>query len=176
MKSKCNQALAQLAQDEHLQARILRFIEDRTFTTDGGCHEFVGVTTKKGYGVICFLGAHVHAQRVAWVAANRRMIPDGLMVMHQCNNRACVNPTHLEVGTNAQNMRYAKLSGSYQNYQKLTRENVVEAARLFVGGMSMRRISLMLGVNHSHISRVFQGKAWGECFEEVREILEGRAA
>lgn len=174
--NKCERALAALASDDALQQRLLRFLNKRAALSESGCHEFRGVVTRKGYGVVCFLGAHVHAQRVAWVIANKRPIPSGLMVMHQCNNRACVNPAHLEVGTNAENMRYAKLSGSYKPYEKLSRQSVLEAALRRRNGESLRKISLSLGVNRSHLSRVFQGKAWGECLPDIRAILSGHEA
>ena len=55
--------------------------------------------------------AHLYAHRVAWVIANGRPIPDGLMVLHRCDVPMCVNPAHLFLGTQLDNMRDCKAKG-----------------------------------------------------------------
>lgn len=49
------------------------------------------------------IGAH----RFAWIIANRQDIPEGLVVMHSCDNKRCVNPGHLSLGTVSDNTREA---------------------------------------------------------------------
>lgn len=53
------------------------------------------------------IGAH----RFSWVLANRRDIPNGRLVMHSCDNKRCVNPAHLSLGTVADNTRDATAKG-----------------------------------------------------------------
>ena len=70
-----------------------------------GCWEWGGARSKAGYGQIRSGGRGVllYAHRVAYELA-RGPIPPGLVIDHLCRNRGCVNPDHLEVVTNGENL------------------------------------------------------------------------
>lgn len=53
------------------------------------------------------IGGHVFS----WILANKRDVPEGLVVMHSCDNKRCVNPTHLSVGTLSDNTKDATRKG-----------------------------------------------------------------
>jgi hypothetical protein len=95
-------------------------IEDRFWTKirlcDNGCWEWDAAKIHGGYGVIRTGRPHkmVKAHRFAWEWF-RGPIPPGLCVCHHCDNPPCVNPSHLFLGNNSDNVRDSMEKGRYKN-------------------------------------------------------------
>lgn len=82
----------------------------------GHCWLWTGCRNDDGYGVVRFNGGMCKAHVVAWFLTNG-LIPDGLDVLHECDNPPCVNPDHLFLGTNADNCRDRQAKGRTKNLE-----------------------------------------------------------
>lgn len=89
-----------------------RFLEKVLANSDTGCWEWRGARSRKGYGAFWHkeIGKVVRSHRYAYMTLVGE-IPDGMFVMHLCNNTACCNPQHLRVGSPVENMQHRHASG-----------------------------------------------------------------
>ena len=108
-------------------------------------------------------------------------IPEGLLVCHECDNPSCVNPDHLWLGTNQDNMddrnrknRQASgdrhgftkhpetaAKGERNSHSKLTNEAVFEIRKIYSSGnYSQKELSLIYGVGSDEICRIVNRKIW----------------
>lgn len=105
-----------------------QYIRSSVEVSDGGC--WVKPRRRSGYAWFRLRGVAVRAHRLAWMAFHGE-IPVGMYVCHRCNNKACLNPSHLYLGTHRQNIadagRDGLLSHPHQP-QGPTRENAQKTA------------------------------------------------
>lgn len=133
-----------------------------------GCWLWTGVVGNGGYGRMRWNGKLIETHRASYMLHDGE-IPTGMYVLHSCDNRLCVNPSHLRLGTHADNMRDMVLrnrcryqSGQSNPNAKLT-EEIVRAIKADQRVQSA--ISAAYGVSRSHVSYIKTGKLWGHLFE-----------
>jgi hypothetical protein len=132
-----------------------------------GCWEFQG-SRLRGYGRIGrgrVADGTSYSHRVMWEIVFGS-IPDGLCVLHKCDNPPCGNPAHLFLGTNADNTLDKERKGrgrhtkGEENADARLTWGQVRAIR--VDSRSCRKLATEYGVCHQHIQKIKSGKKWKE--------------
>lgn len=133
-----------------------------------GCWIWTGWKKNGRYGTFSLSGKHIQAHRLSWEWANGP-IPEGLCVLHRCDNPACVNPDHLFLGTHADNMRdmiakgrrkFAPPTGTAHWRAKLDPDKV-RIIRRWRGSRTAESTAEAFGVSHATIEDVWAGRTWG---------------
>lgn len=127
------------------------------------CWVWVGVRHGKGYGQITMGRTTVKAHRVSY-EIHHGSIPDGLQVMHACDNPPCVNPDHLSVGSNRDNMRQRAERGRTAREFQIPQTKLSDAevcairTKYSLGGTTHRRLAIEFGVSHPTITNIINHK------------------
>ncbi len=135
--------------------------KSETFWGGKRCHEWTGHVMPNGYGQINIDRRANYVHRVSW-EMNYGPIPIGQYVLHRCDNRKCVNPEHLFLGTFHENMddmvaKNRQAAGERNSHAKLTNE-AVRAIRS--SSLKQQELAEMFGVTQPTISEVQSGKIW----------------
>lgn len=99
-----------------------------TVKTESDCFEWQGAKNKAGYGLIYFNKSQVLAHRFLYQLLNPTIDITGKVILHMCDNPLCVNPDHLKLGTQQENIVDCSLKGRWgaPRYSKLTKEQAIE--------------------------------------------------
>lgn len=119
------------------------------------CWPWLKAKVTDGYGTICYEGKIIYAtHRLAYNIAHGP-IPDGIQILHTCDNPPCCNEKHLILGTNLDNVQ--DMINKRRGTLKLT-EHQIELIR---GDLRKQRlIAADFGVDQSLISLIKSGKRW----------------
>lgn len=120
----------------------------------GECWEWQArVDPKKGYGEFHLDGRSVDAHRVAY-SLFVGDIPDGMMVLHRCDNRKCCNPRHLFLGTHADNMLDCKAKQRTKRSECLSDDDVL---RIKDDPRAQRTIAAAYGISQTYVWAIKAG-------------------
>ena len=128
----------------------------------GGCWLWLG-NKRYGYGLIRMgaAGKGGMAHRISWQLHNG-VIPRGSYVLHRCNNPTCVNPDHLYLGTQLDNIQQAKREGRMrrgetQGTSKLKESDVTNIRIL---DLPRQKLADLYGVSYMQIKNIKTRKHW----------------
>jgi len=118
-----------------------------------------------GYGTIWLEGKNLRAHRMVW-ELTFGLIPDGFCVCHSCDNGLCVNPAHLFLGTQAENMADMKSKGRSSKGRlsgraKLTEDQVISIRKEYAqGNITHMELGAKYNVVHRTIGFVTSRETW----------------
>jgi hypothetical protein len=131
---------------------------------EGKCWEWPAGRDWRGYGRTRYpnSGRAWLAHRMVWEMVNGP-IPEGMEVMHLCDNKPCVNPAHLQIGTHAENMRQASERHRMRDWRthpraKLTDAEVAEIRLRHLEGETQAELAKAFGIHGSYVSRLVRSR------------------
>lgn len=174
----CSRACRGAAQSARAKgSRADRYFWPRVKKT-ANCWVFKGRTDKDGYGVLNVYGGAARAHRYSW-EIHFGPIPDGLWVLHHCDNPPCVRPDHLFLGTTIDNNKDRHLKGrtaaglrsgtnthpeSYRgkrsNNARLTEDVVREIRARVAAGESHVSVAQTVGMSRATIGMIARRETW----------------
>jgi DNA-binding XRE family transcriptional regulator len=139
---------------------------DKVNKTENGCWEWLGSVNAGGYGQVRRgprPGKLWSVHRFSWILFHGD-IPKGFHVCHKCDNRKCVNPDHLFLGTRAQNMRdmvrkNRQATGINHGLAKVEDHIVEEIKRLYAEGhRTQQELADQFGLHQTTIHDYVRGR------------------
>lgn len=131
------------------------------------CQLWEGAVQSNGYGHLTKNGKTLLAHRVSYANKNGG-IPYGQLVLHKCDNKLCVNPEHLFVGTHKDNMQdmiqkgrgsWGHTKGERNAQTKLTDREVVKLKKAYVPGRGAKAaLARSFKCGWSTVHRILSGR------------------
>lgn len=145
---------------------IDRFMDKVHMEPMSGCWLWGGALFSNGYGFMSVGNRKASMHRLSW-ELHRGPIPDDLCVLHNCDNRACVNPMHLFVGTKGDNNADMHANnrdrcgiGERHGQAKITNE-IVRAIRMMrASGATQKEVARHFGIAQSNVCLIVKRKTW----------------
>lgn len=135
-----------------------------------GCWNWTGPLGTGGYGQLVALPVRTSGPRFSY-ELHFGEIPKGMCVCHRCDNRLCVRPDHLFLGTKSDNNKDAtqkgrNAHGSRHGRSKINESQAIEILSLLKSGHLQREVAASFGLTQASISRILHSISWKRVREE----------
>ncbi len=150
---------------ENYEALIKEKILKSILINDNDCWIWQKAKHRQGYGNLSYKRIPRLAHRVCWEVYFGE-IPENIKVCHKCDNPSCVNPEHLFLGTQKDNVRDGIEKGRYENRamgkrrNKLNYDEVLDIKRLNSEGMTRKELQKKYSVSPTCIAKILNGVSW----------------
>lgn len=127
----------------------------------GSCWNWKAGTDYYGYGIFKIWGKSQRAHRISYKLAHGS-IPAGMNILHSCNNPACVNPSHLRAGTQAENMQDRDNAGRHAHGTswKIGTVRANEIRRKYADGAPVKELAKEYGILPHSVFRIISGRGY----------------
>ena len=130
-----------------------------------GCWIWMGAYEEGHYGQITYNKKHWSAHRLSWTF-HRGRIPKGMNVLHHCDIRLCINPSHLFLGTKKDNTQDAKKKNRLRNKsfpgEHNPRAKLTDKLALLIRSSSLDALTIakQLNVSRTTVYGIRKGERW----------------
>jgi len=122
--------------------------------------------TAYGYGQMAYKCKRYAPHRLSWEYANDKKIGKGMVIMHSCDNPSCVNPNHLSMGTQAENVADMIRKGRFNSYDRTGENNhscvvkKIDVSGIFEAAGTHQEIADKFNYPVGAIKGIRNGKTW----------------
>ena len=135
------------------------------------CWEWQACKSSYGYGQLNLSGKIQYAHRISWELANKQDIPKNMDICHRCDNPPCVNPSHLFLGTRADNQRDSWNKGRNSNTGQNNSKSVLTNEQVILFKRHIAEAEFDRG--DKKLFCIFWGKKFGVNYHTLESIMFG---
>jgi hypothetical protein len=132
--------------------------------TESGCHNCTShASGEDGYPRIQFNNEYMGLHRYIYIL-HKGQIPEGKLIRHTCDNRKCINPEHLLIGTHSDNINDAKERNRLNPQRGIDNGNVKltteKAFAIFYSQESLNTLANKYKISRTQVSDIKNKKRW----------------